>query len=59
MNNPTKGKHSTQATKAGMLIFKFSVLAHMTAQVNPVRVATLATLTPFLVSLFMVLTPNV
>lgn len=59
MNSPTKGKHSMQATKAGMLIHKFSVLTHMIAQVIPVRVAKLATLTPFLVSFFMLSSPYI
>lgn len=40
-------------------MLKLSVLVHMTAQVRLARVAKLATLTPFLVSLVMILTPNI
>ena len=52
MNNATKGKHNPQAIKAGIDMLKLSVLTHIIAQVNPVRVAKLATLTPFFVSFF-------
>lgn len=39
-------------------MLKLSVLVHMIAQVRLARVATPATLAPFLVNLVIVLTPN-
>lgn len=42
-----------------MLMFKFSVLVHIIAQVRLAKVASVATFAPFLVSLVMILTPNI